>query len=105
MTRVEAIRQVLENLTVIDAIADPSAEDARTVGRRLDQETARLAERGLVWWDADAIPDSVAGPFCDLVATASQNAFGKQYDSTGAEAKIAAVKSTARNEPVRTLYY
>lgn len=105
MTRADAIKQALENLRIIDAISSPSAEDAVTVGRRLDQERSRLSERGLVWWDADDIPDSVSGAFCDLVAAASQNAFGKQYDAGNAEARIAAVKSSAKGDTIRALYY
>lgn len=105
MTRADAIKQALENLTVIDAITNPSAEDAATVGKRLDQVRARLSEIGLVWWTADAIPDAVAGAFCDLVAEACQTTFGKTYSAPGAQAAIAAVKSSARNDTVRTLYY
>ncbi len=105
MTRAEAIKQALENLTVIDAISEPAPEDAAKVGKRLDQVRATLIELGLCWWDADDIPDSVAIAFCDLVATASQSVFGKQYDSGTAQARIAAVKSSARNEPVRALYF
>lgn len=105
MTRLEAIRQVLENLRVIDAISDPSAEDTARVGRRLDQERSRLQEKGLVWWDADDIPASVSGAFCDLVSTRCQNIYAKQYDSAGAESMIAAAKSSERREPVRQDYF
>lgn len=105
MTRIEAIRQVLENLRVIDAISDPSAEDAARVGRRLDQERARLQTKGLMWWDADSIPDDVSGAFCDLVSTRCQNIYAKQYDSAGAEALIAAAKSSERREPQRATYF
>ncbi len=105
MTRAEAIRQVLENLRVIDAVSEPAAEDAVRVGRRLDQERGRLSTKGLMWWDADSIPDDVSGAFCDLVSTRCQNIYAKQYDSTGAEALIAAAKSSERREPVRSTYY
>jgi hypothetical protein len=105
MTRVEAIKQALENLRVIDAISNPSAEDAVTVGKRLDQVRARLSEIGLVWWTVDDIPDSVVGAFCDLVAEASQAAFGKTYSAPGAQAAIAAVKSSAANNTVQALYF
>ena len=105
MTRAEAIRQVLENLRVIDAVTEPAAEDFVRVGRRVDQERARLQEKGLVWWDADSIPDAVAGAFCDLASVRSMRIFAKQYDATGAEAMIAAAKSTERREPVAATYY
>lgn len=105
MTRAEAIKQALQNLTVLDAISEPAAEDAATVGARLDQERARLNERGLVWWDADAIPDSVSGAFCDLVAERCQGAFGKTYSAADAEKMIAAVKSSERRDPVRVTYF
>lgn len=105
MTRAEAIRQVLENLRVIDAISEPAAEDAVRVGRRLDQERARLSTKGLMWWDADSIPDDVSGAFCDLVATRCASIFNKQYDSTGAEPMIAATKSSERREAQRAEYF
>lgn len=105
MTRAEAIRQVLEDLRVIDAISEPAAEDSTRVGRRLDQERARLQEKGLMWWDAASIPDSVAGAFCALVAARSGSIFNKQYDATGAEAMIAAVKSSEQREPQRAEYF
>lgn len=105
MTRVDLIKQALENLKVIDAIQEPAAEDAAVVGRRLNQETARLSEIGLVWWSADEIPESVAGALADLVAARCQTTFGKTYDATDAEARIAAVKSSAQNPTVRALYY
>ncbi|MDM8352897.1 hypothetical protein [Brevundimonas diminuta] len=105
MTRAEAIKQVLQNLRVLDAISNPAAEDAAAVGVRLDQERARLGEVGLVWWDADAIPDAVSGAFCDLVASACQNLFGKPYEAAGAQARIAAVKSSARRDVVKAEYF
>lgn len=105
MTRAEAIRQVLEDLRVIDPSDEPEAADERTVGRRFDQQRARLSEIGLCWWDADAMPDAVAGAFCALVASASASAFNKQYDATKAQSAIAAVKSSERREPVRTDYF
>lgn len=105
MTRAEAIKQVLQNLTVLDAISQPAAEDAATVGARLDQVRAELTERGLCWWDADSIPESVSGAFCDRVAEACGPAFGKAYDANGADKRIAAVKSPEQREPIRQEYF
>lgn len=105
MTRAEAIKQVLENLRVIDAITQPAAEDIAIVGRRLDQERSRLKERELVWWESDAIPDSVSGAFCDLVAESCQNAFGKTYSAGNAESRIAAVKSSTKREAQQAEYF
>lgn len=105
MTRAEAIRQALQNLQVIDAIANPAAEDAAAVGDRLDQVRGELREIGLVWWDEDDIPDSAAGAFCDLVAAASATTFGKSYDPGKAMSRLAAVKSSAAREVVRAEYF
>lgn len=105
MTRAEAIRQVLEDLRIIDAISEPAAEDSSRVGRRLDQEHARLSEKGLIFWDATDIPDSVSGAFCALVAARCASIFNKQFDASGAEAMIAAVKSSERRDPVRVEYF
>lgn len=105
MTRAEAIKQALQNLTVLDAISEPAAEDALTVGLRLDQERARLTDLGLCWWDAESIPDGVAGAFCDLVAAKSAASFGKAFEATGAQAAIAALRSSERREPVRAEYF
>lgn len=105
MTRAEAIRQALENLQVIDAISNPSAEDSEAVGRRLDQVRAALLEKGLCWWDEGAIPDSVAAAFCRLVAQNSADMFGKAYDPGRAVAAIAAMKSPDERPVTKTLYY
>lgn len=105
MTRTEMIRQVLENLKVVDAINNPSAEDSVAVGRRLDQETARLREIGLVWWSADEIPDSVSQALSDLVAMRCAATFGKEYAAPRAESMIAAVKSSAQREAQRAEYF
>lgn len=104
MTRAELIRQVLENLRVVDAISAPAPEDASRVGRRLDQERARLTEVGLCWWEAEAIPDAVAGPFSDLVAERCANIFGKQYAAPNGQKEIAALKSS-ENRPPQTAEY
>lgn len=105
MTRAELIRQVLENLRVVDAISEPAPEDASRVGRRVDQERARLTEIGLCWWDAETIPDAVAGPLSDLVAERSANIFGKQYAAPMAQKEIAALKSSETRDAVRTEYF
>lgn len=105
MTRAEAIKQALQNLRVLDAISSPSAEDAVTAGERLDQVSAELEERGLVWWDADNIPLSASGPFCQLVAAACADAFGKTYDASGALGRIAALKSSAERPILKVTYF
>lgn len=105
MTRTEMIRQVLENLGVIDAIQSPSAEDAVAAGRRLDQETARLREIGLMWWTVDAIPDAVSQALSDLVAERCGPTFGKPYQAIRGEGRIAAVKSSAQREAQRAEYF
>jgi hypothetical protein len=105
MTRADAIKQALQNLKVLDAISNPSAEDTVAVGTRLDQVRAELSERGLVWWDEGDIPDSVALPFCRLVAAECADVFGKTYDATGALTRIAAMKSSAERPVVKATYY
>lgn len=105
MTRAQAIKQTLQNLRVLDAVSDPAAEDASRVGERLDQVRAELSERGLIWWDAEAIPDAAAEPFCRLVAAASADMFAKAYDPGKAIGRIAALKSSAERPPVKATYY
>lgn len=105
MTRADAIKQALENLRVIDSVSEPSAEDAVTVGKRLDQVRAELSEGGLVWWTSDDIPASIALPFCELVAEAARDTFGKSYTASGARSRIAAVKSSEQREPQRAEYF
>lgn len=105
MTRSEAIRQVLEDLTVIDGVTNPSAEDSVTVGRRLDQARAFLTTRGLCWWDEDSIPDDVSTAFCAIVAARAAAAFGKTFDASGALGEIASLKSGEERPPVRVQYF
>lgn len=105
MTRSEAIRQVLEDLQVIDGISNPSAEDTATIGTRLDQTRAFLLERELCWWGADAIPDSAAAAFCAIVAARSASAFGKVFDASGAKAELASLKSSEQRPPVVSEFF
>ena len=105
MTRADAIKQALRVLTVIDSIQEPSSEDASAMGAFVDQERARLSELSLVWWAAGEIPDAVAGAFCRLCAEAAAETFGKQFVAQGAQARIAAVKSSARREAQRAEYF
>lgn len=105
MTRAEAIKQVLQNLLVLDSISNPAPEDAAVVGQRLDQERDRLIERGLCWWPEDEIPGAVSAAFCDLVAERCGPAFGRPFTAIKGEGRIAAVKSSAVVEHMRAHYF
>ena len=105
MTRAEIIRQVLLNLRIVDAISNPSAEDAADAGRALDQRTAWLKARGLVWWDEDSVPDAVAAPLAAKVAEDCAPWFNKPFAAPKAISEIAALKSSEAREPVRTDYF
>lgn len=105
MTRTDLIRQVLLNLKIIDPLSNPSAEDAADAGRALDQRTAWLKERGLVWWDADDVPDAVARPLAQIAAEDCSDWFGRPYVAPKAISQIAALKSSEDREPARATYY
>ena len=68
---------MLAHLTVIDATEDPETEVARTADLWIDTARAMLLERGLCWWDADAIPDAIVGPFAIYCASLSPGTFGR----------------------------
>lgn len=107
-TRSDLIRQVLEDLAVIDAISNPDANDSAAVDRRADRVTARLRELGLCWWDEETIPDAVMPALGLLVANEAAPTFGKGRDMS-AEAKalrdLAKLKNTEERPIVRTEFF
>lgn len=107
-TRTDLIRQVLEDLTVIDAISNPEANDTAAVDRRADTITSLAKERGLCWWDEDSIPDYVMPFLVKLVANESAPAFGKPQIDTLSHPGwrgLASVKNTDEITPQRPDYF
>lgn len=107
-TRTDLIRQVLEDLTVLDAISNPDANDSAAVDRRADTITALATELGLCWWTEDAIPDQVMPFLVGLVANEAAPAFGKPKGDTMSHPGwkgLAAMKNTDERPVVQATYY
>ena len=109
-TKADLRRLVLTHLTVLDEIDAPSAEQAALLDLWIDGARAQLLERGLCWWDDDAIPAAVSLPLARYVAAECCAAFGragKGYEAQGPSARnqIAALKSSEAREEQRAEYF
>jgi hypothetical protein len=109
-TRADLLRMVLRLLTIIDPTENPDAEQTATADPYIDGARGLLLEKGLCWWDADAIPDAVILPLHRYVAAQACGAFGRA--GKGFEAGEAAglkelrsLKNGADRETVRTEYF
>lgn len=108
-TQADLRRLVLAHLTVVDPTDDIEADQASLLDLFIDGATAELKEKGLCWWDADAIPAEVSLPLMRYVAALACGAFGKrgkgfENDLHPARASIAALKSSEAREVVRGQY-
>lgn len=75
-TREEFVRQVLVELTVLDANEAPEAEDAVLVGQKTDQKFEELYEEGLLPFDISGeIPGRYFLPLVAVVANECTGAF------------------------------
>lgn len=109
-TKADLRRMILAHLTVIDETEEPSATQASLLNLYVDAARAELQEHGLVWWDADDIPDRVMIPFRAYVAGQCCVEFGrggKGYEDkvADARARIAALKSSPQREEQRAEYF
>jgi len=111
MTKQQLRRMLLAHLKVINAADEsPPAELANLADIWIDTSRAELQERGLVWWDANDIPDAAAMPFMLWVASQAAPAFGKNGKGHEArmmegEVRLAALKSSAERPTVRATYF
>jgi hypothetical protein len=108
-TKADLRRMVLSHLAVIDATEDPDPEQASLVDLWIDGARGQLVEKGLCWWDEDAIPTAALVPLVRYVASLSPASFGRAgkgyeaYESLSLR-QIAALKSDERREDVRGDY-
>ena len=77
-TRADLVRQVLEDLALVDMMDAPESDDSQLVSRRCQQELERLAEDGLIPFDLDsnAIPAAYMGPLTQVIAPLLAGAYG-----------------------------
>lgn len=104
-TKAQLRRSVLASMTVIDPEETPSADHASLLDLTIDGARAILLEKGLCWWDEDAIPDAVFIPFSRFVRALSCTDFGRGGKGYEAEAEpariaIAGLKSSDEREDV-----
>lgn len=109
-TKADLRRLVLTKLTIIDETELPSIEQASLLDIFIASCRAELREKGLVWWDEDAIPDEALLPLRDYVAAKCCGDFGragKGFEAGEAigRAGLAAVKSSDQREEQRAEYF
>lgn len=109
-TKADLRRIILGHLTVIDPEGDVEADQASMLDIFIDGGTAELKEKGLCWWDDDAIPAAVTLPLMRYIAALSCKAFGKgnkgyEADKDQARKDIAALKSTEERPEQQAEYY
>lgn len=77
-SREEFTRQVLIELSVLDATEAPEAEDSVFVGMRAEQKLEELYEEGLIPFDLDGeIPARYFLPLVSIVAIECAPAYGQ----------------------------
>lgn len=104
-TKADLRRMMLAHLKVIGSTDTPSSEQASMADLWMDGARALLAEEGLCWWDADAVPDAVTLPFVIYTAGLCCSAFGKNgkgYDAMvpGAEKQLRKIRAKAQIDEV-----
>lgn len=76
--REEFVRQVLIELSVLDATEAPEAEDAVFIGQRAEQKFSELYDEGLIPFDLDGeIPGRYFLPLVSIVAIECAPAYGQ----------------------------
>lgn len=111
MTKQQLRRMLLAHLKVLPLASTTAPnEQADMADIWIDACRAELLEKGLIWWDANDIPDAAAVPFMLYIASQSCAAFGKngkghEVRQTEALARLAALKSSEERPPVRAVYY
>lgn len=78
LTSVQLRQRVAEELRVYSPDQELSADVASRIDDSITDTTAELRERGLCWWSADAIPNSVAHAMTLIVAARACTKFGKK---------------------------
>jgi hypothetical protein len=109
-TKADLRRLVLVNLKVLDETENPSAEQASLLDLHIAAARGELFEKGLVWWDDEAIPDAVLIPYRAYIAGRCCTDFGrdgKGYEALGAAGRVAlaGLKSSDQREEQRAEYF
>lgn len=76
-TATQLATTVLRKLGAIDALESPSAADVAYVRSEYAAKLAEWADRDLVYWKEDDIPDAVYGPLSLLMINEVQGAYGR----------------------------
>lgn len=109
-TQADLRRLILTHLTIIDAEGDVEADQGSLLDLFINGASDELKEKGLLWWDADAIPGAVTIPLSRYVSALACKAFGKgnkgyEADKDQARKDIAALKSSEERPEQRAEYY
>lgn len=122
-TKQQLAKDVLQELGILDALHDPSAEDGALVEARYDDKLAWLKDRGLAYWPntsrtAQEIPSEVFSALVNIMAEDVAGKFGvpiptkldehgRQFScgTVGLRSLRVHIAKPASGEPTRAVYY
>lgn len=104
-TRFDLCVRALQEITVLAAGEDPTAEDLELAEHKFDAVHASLGARGLLTWTLDSIPDWAEEPLVQMTASILGKPFGMPNDDaawTTGEAEIRRIVQIDNNAAVTT---
>ena len=108
-TRADLAKRALQKLSIVDALEEPSAEDGAYVRSVYDDKLEELRDEGLVYWDANAVPEAVVPALVKIVAAEIGPAFGLPFDAALHDAGLQQLERhmarAASGEQAEVLYY
>lgn len=87
MTHSEFAKNLLQEITYLDAIEEPSTEDSEKAQDISTRIHATLRKARVCYWDVEAIPDVVGQQLIRYMACFVGPAFGKSIADTGMTAE------------------
>lgn len=111
-TQDELVERTLSKIGIVDALEPVSAEDGALVKKIYADVLEYLRDEGLVYWDADSIPNAVFLPLIEIMAAHTMPDFGiddisKQsaYEQSGLQRLKRHMAKERSAEAVRSFYY
>lgn len=111
-TRNDLVDYVLQKIFVLEGGETPSSEDLTTGLNVLNSRVAYLRETENIYWDDDAIPDSVKDPLAEYLTHYFQPAFAPDAINDFAQRSIIGLRElqsllavVSDNSPITVDYF